>query len=249
MSKGKLSSRYMNPLSSLVFVILFALSSWLPAKATEAAIISGWHLLFDHHSFGRCIALVAPDKARFGDGVQQRLLTAPYDGSLIYNDETQRFLRCTLDQTVDTMNDFYSGARFSKAGSETLLGLHCTKTKFEIKKTGVTGYFWTTTQIKTNPKVSNVCAMMCLIPPGYGMPVKMIASRKGQNKVFLNPLKAQPASFKESDFVVPKGLQQAQDYFELTFCPKNTKYKDNLDSLFMMPESKKSSASAKEVKP
>lgn len=196
-----------------------------------------WRCLIDHVVFGRCVILIHKDRAKLGDGIFDRLLLPPFRKNMLLDRETKRYMVFNLDYWEQWTKKLFDGAKCTIVpGPTTIHGLLSCQHKF-ILRDGREARVWTTQDVKTTPSLANALCNVCSIPPGYGLPVRLVISspKSHYSEVWFEVKATRLLAMDQREFETPKDYQRADDIVEATLTPKNSKYADSAEQLFQVP--------------
>lgn len=201
------------------------------AYAAEQA----WKLVLDHAGFGRCQAYLTETKVCFNDGILKRLIVSPFDESFVYNMDSKRYLRVSNEQFRAGAAPAYYKARIKKTGKDKILNMNCDVFSVEFEPNKPVAKYWTTHDVKLDPRLAALLSSMCAAPEGYGVPMRlMVMERSGRFEKRMNVVKLEKTQAPADAFIPPRGYAKATDLWDLHFCGEGTDYGQSVDDAFMI---------------
>lgn len=133
-----------------------------------------WLTSFDNPRLGRCKAVIQNHRIKFHGDVEKEIVS-DHKGTTYVNKHKADGSWEVLTDTLKARNEkMFRGFTAKPVGKDKIRGLNCTRYSF-VTATGERGLYWTTEDFTiVNKVLATGFAWVCDMPPGYGMPVRML---------------------------------------------------------------------------
>lgn len=153
------------------------------------------------------------DTVMIDNGVFRYSMHGPdFDTFKVFNPENKSYIQTSVAAFAQQWAPSIQYKPLKKVGENKILGLDCQRFEGEAFQKGATIDGWYTNSIAIDKKLAASFCKICGLPPGYGVPVKvLIKDRKGATLLFELSKVAKTKSASEP-LLVPKSYRFEKDH-------------------------------------
>jgi hypothetical protein len=201
----------------------------------QATASEGWRLTATSVYYGD-VTIVLAEKSLHLDSKDASILITPPDYTItIFNNESHKYFSETVEdfkkrQGGDIEHDqcvVKKGKTATICGAEATQYFYYTPYKGKLR---LDLEFWATKDKRIEPRMAEVCSIFCSVKPGYGMPLKILARKRGMQRIttealepVLDTVAVKKADVSPNMFRVPKGYKLAKSEMEV-FIEEDSKH-------------------------